>query len=86
MRLISQDGASDIPYEKKCISVSQDGYIVAHDNLCMPNGEMIKSVVAKYSSREIAIEVMDSLRHLYTLGSKTVRFPAEEEFNNLVTK
>lgn len=86
MRIISQNGTIDIPYEKKCIGITQDGYIIAHDNICVPNDEMTKSVVAKYSSREAALEVMDSLRHLYTLGTKAVKFPTEEEFNNLVTK
>lgn len=85
MRLISQDRTIDIPYEKKCISITQDGYIIAHDDICMPNGEMLKSVIAKYSSREIALEVMDGLRNLYTLGSKTVRFPREEEIQCLPT-
>lgn len=86
MRIISQDGTLDIPYERKCIGITQDGYIIAHDDICMANEEALKSVIAKYSSREIALEVMDSLRNLYTLGSKTVRFPTEEEFNDLLTK
>lgn len=85
MRIISQNGMQDIPYDRKCISVTTDGCIVAHDNVCATTEQIRQSVIAEYSSKEIALEVMDGLRNLYTLGSKTVRLPREEELQCLHT-
>lgn len=67
MRVISQDGIIDIPYDYFSLSIVSGKYedvevacIYCH-NLSSPNGTKL----AKYSSREKALKVMELLRETY---------------------
>lgn len=80
MRVISQDGTIDIPYDYFSLSISSGkyedvevAYIYCH-NLSSPNGTKL----AEYSAKEKAIKAMEMLRKVYennvfyhcTAGSK----------------
>lgn len=67
MRVISQDGKVDIPYDYFSLSMSSGkykdvevAYIYCH-NLSSPNGTKL----AEYSTKEKAIKVMEMLRKSY---------------------
>lgn len=67
MRVISQDGTIDVPYDYFSLSIASGKYedvevafIYCH-NLSSPNGTKL----AKYSSREKALKVMELLRETY---------------------
>lgn len=67
MRVISQDGTIDVPYDYFSLSIASGKYedvevtcIYCH-NLSSPNGTKL----AKYSSREKALKVMEMLRTEY---------------------
>ena len=67
MRVISQDGTMDGPYDYFSLSIASGKYedvevafIYCH-NLSSPNGTKL----AKYSSREKALKVMELLRETY---------------------
>lgn len=65
MRVISQDGYTDIPYEDFVFSATDDWKIkVAKDIVCdIRQGKL--RVIAEYSSREKALKVMELLRETY---------------------
>ena len=67
MRVISQDGTIDVPYDYFSLSIASGkcedvevAFIYCH-NLSSPNGTKL----AKYSSREKALKVMELLRETY---------------------
>lgn len=67
MRVISQDGTMDVPYDYFSLSIASGKYedvevafIYCH-NLSSPNGTKL----AKYSSREKALKAMELLRETY---------------------
>lgn len=61
MRIISQDGTIDIPYELSVIWISEKyGYSVKAN---MPNDEAV--LLGMYSSREKALRAMEMLRETY---------------------
>lgn len=64
MRLISQDGMIDVPYEKCCISIDYrcDTKIIAWSFGC--EDEEIANM-ATYSTKDKAIKVMEMLRNAY---------------------
>lgn len=66
MRVISQDGMQDIPYEKFVFSITKDNRIVATIGCTAPPTEMYMSTIAKYSTREKAMKAMEMLRSAYT--------------------
>lgn len=66
MRIISQDGMQDIPYEKFVFSITKDNRIVATIGCTAPPTELYMSSVAKYSTQEKAIKAMEMLRSAYT--------------------
>ena len=67
MRVISQDGTIDVPYDYFSLSVASSKYEdveVAHiycHNLSSPNGTKL----AEYSTKEKAIKAMEMLRKAY---------------------
>lgn len=65
MRVISQDGYTDIPYEDFVFSATDDWKIkAAKDVICdIRQGKM--RVIAEYSSREKVLKVMELLRESY---------------------
>ena len=60
MRLISQNGAIDVPYEMSAIR-NDDGLII----LCMAGETGKGSVIATYSTSEKAQKAMEMLREKY---------------------
>ena len=67
MRVISQDGTIDVPYDYFSLSVASGkyedvevAYIYCH-NLSSPNGTKL----AEYSTKEKAIKAMEMLREAY---------------------
>lgn len=89
MRVISQNGEDDCPYEKCCIWLDGRGPIVK----CSPVDELGRFyVLAIYSTREKAIKAMELLRmryihsktcETYKLGqlsyNPTFQFPEDED-------
>lgn len=61
MRLISQNGMIDVPYEMSAIR-NDDGLII----LCMAGETGKGSVIARYSTSEKAQKAMEMLRTAYT--------------------
>ena len=61
MRLISQNGAIDVPYEMSAIR-NDDGLII----LCMAGETGKGSVIARYSTSEKAEKAMEMLREQYS--------------------
>ena len=68
MRVISQDGTIDVPYDYFSLSMASGkckdvevAYIYCH-NLSSPNGTKL----AKYSTKEKALKAMEMLRETYT--------------------
>ena len=65
MRIISQDGTIDIPYENFVFGITKDNFIVAiRDTVARPS-EVCQGIVAEYSSKEKAQKAMEMLRTSY---------------------
>lgn len=94
MRVISQDGAIDVPYENFVFGITLDNYISAVINTAVRPTEVVNGIMAKYSSREKALKVMELLRESYLKfahatnndsfyaffdNPKVFRFPADNE-------
>lgn len=86
MRIISQDGRTDIPYENFCFGITKDNSIVAiRDTIARPS-EIAHGVVATYSKEEKSKKAMEMLGEQYKkyVGDSVniygcFQFPAEEE-------
>ena len=68
MRVISQNGKSDIPYEYFAFSIvgNGSGYsIIATRNIAEPPEVAINSVIATYSTEAKAVKAMEMLREQY---------------------
>lgn len=79
MRLISQDGMIDVPYDKCCLEVEvsrREGsvvyFIYAHTN------KMTLSL-ARYSTEAKALKVMEMLRERNFWYKDVFKFPVDEE-------
>lgn len=65
MRVISQTGKTDIPYENFTFGITLDNCIVASRNLVASPQELLCGKMAKYSSNEKALKAMEILREAY---------------------
>lgn len=68
MRVISQDGTIDVPYENFVFSIlnSGGGYgIVAVKNVAEPPEVFMNGLIATYSTKAKAIKAMEMLREKY---------------------
>lgn len=65
MRVISQTGKTDIPYENFTFGITLDNCIVASRNLVASPQELLCGKIAKYSSKEKALKAMEILREAY---------------------
>lgn len=65
MRVISQDGTMDVPYENFVFGITLDNHISAVMNTAVRPTEVVNGIIAKYSSREKALKVMELLRETY---------------------
>ena len=75
MRLISQNGTIDVPYEMSAIR-NDDGLII----LCMAGETGKGSVIATYSTSEKAEKAMEMLRTAYT-GRFVTNANVPDDFN-----
>ena len=95
MRIVSQDERYDIPYEQVMLRRDKNVIYLVSKNLIGEEGLLGAPVIAKYSTKEKAIEAMRRCRDTYSdisycrdygLSSNNVafcslvfRFPKEEE-------
>ena len=94
MRVISQDGTIDVPYENFVFGITLDNYISAVMDTAVRTTEVVNGIMAKYSSREKALKVMELLRESYLKfahatnndsfytffdNPKVFQFPADDE-------
>ena len=77
MRIISQNGMCDLPYEETTLHIFDDGRVIAFALDSLETDTFI--TMAKYSTKEKAIEVMDMLRDNYCVSAKVFQFPKDEE-------
>lgn len=91
MRVISQNGKSDIPYEYFAFSIvgNGSGYsIIATRNIAEPPEVAINSVIATYLTKEKAVKAMEMLRETYVgmpimMQNVTISEDAAKEFERL---
>ena len=68
MRVISQNGVVDAPYENFVFSITKDNYIVAtRDSIGRPS-EIASGVMAKYSTQEKAEKAMQLLHEVHVVN------------------
>lgn len=84
MRIISQDGTLDIPYEQVVIQRFKGEIYFLNKNLTGIDDLVSDIVIAKYSTEEKAKKAMEMLREEYQKYAsqnymKVFQFPAEEE-------
>ena len=78
MRVISQDGRTDIPYDNFVFGITKDNFIVAiRDTVARPS-EVCQGIVAEYSTKAKAQNAMEMLRDTYQYG-KRVAVPKFDE-------
>lgn len=65
MRVISQDGYTDIPYEDFVFSATDDWKIKVAKDVVYTTGQGKLRVIAEYSSREKVLKVMEMLQNKY---------------------
>ena len=65
MRVISQDGMTDIQYENFVFGITIDNCIVASRNLAASPQELLCGKMAEYSSKEKALKAVEMLRDRY---------------------
>lgn len=97
MRVISQDGKSDVPYERYSITVIKDDYCDIYHVTCDYSEKSLRKL-AVYSTEAKAIKAMEMLRKAYENNefyhhtSATDVFKdvasllSNEEFNKLTSK
>ena len=66
MRIISQDGTIDIPYDKVVIQRFKSEIYFLNKNLTGVEGVVEDMRIAEYSSKEKAIKAMEMLHKAYT--------------------
>lgn len=65
MRIISQNGAIDIPYENFVFGITKDNFIVAvRDTVARPS-EACQGIVAEYSTKAKSQKAMEMLHDSY---------------------
>lgn len=86
MRLISQDGMIDVPYENLTISVDNDNDDGKVHILARGIAEYLLIIIAVYSNTDKALKVMEMLReeyletvYDYRTKPKVFQFPKDEE-------
>lgn len=80
MRVISQDGRTDIPYENFVFGITKDNFIVAiRDTVARPS-EVCQGIVAEYSTKAKAQKAMEMLRTAYA-GRFVTNADISDDFN-----
>lgn len=65
MRIISQNGNVDLPYEKFVLGITKDNKIACCRECVAPPYEIYNGIIAEYSSKEKALKVIEMLREQY---------------------
>lgn len=65
MRIISQNGNVDLPYEKFVFGITKDNKIACCRECVAPPYEIYNGIIADYSSKEKALKAMEMLREQY---------------------
>lgn len=65
MRIISQNGNVDLPYEKFVFGITKDNKIACCRECVAPPYEIYNGIIAEYSSKEKALKAMKMLRKSY---------------------
>lgn len=65
MRIISQNGNVDLPYEKFVFGITKDNKIACCRECVAPPYEIYNGIIAEYSSKEKALKAMEMLREAY---------------------
>lgn len=81
MRIISQNGNVDLPYEKFVFGITKDNKIVCCRGRVAPPYEIYNGIIAEYSSKEKALKAMEMLRNEFAdYGESSIfRFPQNNE-------
>jgi hypothetical protein len=95
MRIISQNGNVDLPYEKFVFGITKDNKIACCRECVAPPYEIYNGIIAEYSSKEKALKAMEMLREqhekvafLKTIintekGASFVRGLSENDFDKM---
>ena len=90
MRVISQDGTIDIPYENSSLSVFCVGYVEPKRTLICCRNSCLKEEekIAEYSTTKKAIKAMEMLRETYigmpiVMQNVAISEDVEKEFERL---
>jgi hypothetical protein len=62
MRIISQNGNVDLPYEKFVFGITKDNKIACCRECVAPPSEIYNGIIAEYSSKEKALKAMEMFR------------------------
>lgn len=65
MRIISQDGTMDVPYEKFIFYIAADNSIIANKDFGGNPDDLFSGRIAEYSSREKVLKAMEMMRTEY---------------------
>lgn len=65
MRIISQDGTMDVPYEKFIFYIAADNSIIATKDFAGNPDDLFSGRIAEYSSREKVLKAMEMMRTEY---------------------
>lgn len=65
MRIISQNGNVDLPYEKFVFGITKDNKIACCRECLAPPYEIYNGIIAEYSNKEKALKAMEMLREQY---------------------
>ena len=65
MRIISQNGNVDLPYEKFVFGITKDNKIACCRECVAPPYEIYNGIIAEYSNKEKALKAMEMLREAY---------------------
>lgn len=81
MRVISQDGCYDIPYEQAALQRCKEKIYLMSKNFFGVEGIIVNPVIAEYSTEEKAIKSMEECRWQWWKhnGFITFQFPADED-------
>lgn len=81
MRVISQDGCYDIPYEQVMLQRYKEKIYLMNNNLAGVEDIIGDPVIAEYSTEEKAIKAMEECRWAWWKhnGFMIFQFPADED-------
>ena len=77
MRVISQDGTLDIPYERFVFAVAKDNTICAASDVSVSPRAAFNGTIAHYSNQEKSIKAMGMMHDAYRGISKNVAMITE---------